>query len=84
VFWYGNLKGGDHFEDQVVHGRIILKENSKQQDGRVWGGVVSVRIGKSGLSLVNEVIKLRIPENEGHFLTLLETVPSGGLYVLEL
>jgi hypothetical protein len=32
-FWWGNLKEGEHFRDQVVDGRIILKRIFKKIGG---------------------------------------------------
>jgi hypothetical protein len=32
--WWGNVREGDHLEDLVVYGRIILKYVLKKQSGR--------------------------------------------------
>jgi hypothetical protein len=35
-FWWGDLREGDHLEDQEVDGRIILKWIFKAWTGMVW------------------------------------------------
>jgi hypothetical protein len=45
-FWQGEQKG-----NLAVNGRIILKTSCKEQDWRVWTGLIWLRIGKSDLAL---------------------------------
>jgi hypothetical protein len=35
-FWWGDLREGDHLENQEVDGRIILKWILKARTGMVW------------------------------------------------
>jgi len=35
-FWWGDLREGDHLEDQGVDGSIILKK----WDGEAWTGLI--------------------------------------------
>ena len=44
-FWWGNLRERDHFEDQGIDGRIILKWIFRKWDVGVWTGS---RIGTGG------------------------------------
>ena len=44
-FWWENLNEGDHLEDPVVDGRIILKCISEKWDGGAWNGSIWLRIG---------------------------------------
>jgi hypothetical protein len=39
-FWWENLNEGDHLEDPVVDGRIILKYISEKWDGGAWTGSI--------------------------------------------
>jgi len=46
-FWSENLKGRDHAEDLGVDGRIILEWILGKYGGRVWTGLIWLRIGAS-------------------------------------
>jgi hypothetical protein len=48
VFWWGELREGDHLEDPGVDGRIILKWAFKKWDGGAWTGFIWLRIGTGG------------------------------------
>lgn len=41
----GSLKGGDHWEDLDADVTIILKLIVMKQNGRVWTGFISLRMG---------------------------------------
>jgi hypothetical protein len=47
-FWWRDLREGDHLEDQVIDGTIILKWIFKKWDGRAWTGLIWHRIGTGG------------------------------------
>jgi hypothetical protein len=47
-FWWGNIREGDHLEDQGADGNIILKWNFRKWDVRVWTGSIWLRIGTGG------------------------------------
>ena len=59
-FWWGNLREGDHLEDQGVEIRIMLKWILKQHDAGVdW---ISLAQHKDRWrTLMNAVMDLRIP-----------------------
>jgi hypothetical protein len=43
-----NLKGRDHSEDLEVDGKIILKWVLGKYSGKVWTGLIRLRIGTRG------------------------------------
>ena len=59
-FWWGNLRGRDHFEDLSIDGRIILKGVFNKWY-RVLTGLIWLRIGKGGGAVVNAVMNLQVP-----------------------
>jgi hypothetical protein len=48
LFWCGDLREGNHLEDPVVDGRLILKRIFKKWDGVAWTGLSWLRIGTGG------------------------------------
>jgi hypothetical protein len=46
--WWESQKERDHWEDQDIGGRTILKWILERQDGVVWTGSIWVRIGTGG------------------------------------
>ena len=67
-FGWGNLRERDHFDDLVVGGKIIWKLIFKMWDeGTDWIDLAQDR--DRWRALVNAVLKLRVPQNPGNFLT---------------
>ena len=65
-FWLGILRERDHLEDPSIDGRIILRWIFRKWDGGMdW--IDLARDRDRWRTLVNAVIK--VPENEGNFLT---------------
>jgi hypothetical protein len=48
VFWGGDLRKRDHFEDPVVDGRVILICIFRKWDVDAWTGLIWLRIGTGG------------------------------------
>jgi hypothetical protein len=46
--WWEIQKESDHWEDQDVGGRTVLKWILERLDGMVWTGSIWVRIGTGG------------------------------------
>jgi hypothetical protein len=47
-FWSDNLKGRRHSEDLGVDGEMIFEGILGKQGGKVWTGIIWLRIGSSG------------------------------------
>jgi len=50
-FWWGNLTQGDHPNDLVVGGRIILRQIFRKWDEGAWTELLRIRIRTGGGSL---------------------------------
>jgi hypothetical protein len=61
--WWGGLREGDHWGDQDVDGRIILRGIFRKWEGIVGTGWSGLRIGNRDRwwTLVNMVMNLRVP-----------------------
>jgi hypothetical protein len=57
-FWWGNQRERDHWGDQGLHGRIILRWIFKEWDVVLWTGLSWHRLRRA---LENAVISLRVP-----------------------
>ena len=57
--WWGNLRERDHWGDQDVDGRIILRWIFSEWNVWVWTGLNWLRIGTG--TLVNVVMNLQVP-----------------------
>ena len=69
--WRGNLKARGHWEDTGTDGRITLKCILKKWDGKVWTGLIWLRIGiRRGLIRTRE---WTFQQNEGNFMTSWKT-----------
>jgi hypothetical protein len=67
-FWWGNLRERDHLEDLSIDERITLKRIFKLQDRRVeWIDLAKDK--NRWRALMNTVMKYRLPQNEGNFLS---------------
>jgi hypothetical protein len=58
IFWWGNLREGDHWGDPGIDGRTILRRIFGKWDESVWTGLGWLRIGTE---LVSAVMNLRVP-----------------------
>jgi hypothetical protein len=59
-FWWGNLKKGDHLEDPILDGSIILKLIFEKWDGDMdW--IDLAQDMDRWRALVNAVMNLRVP-----------------------
>ena len=47
-FWCANLREGVHLEDRGIDARIILQCIVRKSVGRVWTGLIYLRIGTGG------------------------------------
>jgi hypothetical protein len=47
-FWWGDLRESEHLEYLGVDGKIILNVIFQKWGGKVWTGVVWLRIGTGG------------------------------------
>jgi hypothetical protein len=47
-YWWESKEERDHREDQGIGGWTILKWILEKQDGMVWTGYISFRIGTNG------------------------------------
>jgi hypothetical protein len=47
-YWWENQKGKDHYKNQDICRRIILKWILPQKDGVVWAGLIWFGIGTGG------------------------------------
>ena len=47
-FRWGSLRERDHVEDLGIDERIISLQILKKYDGRIWTGLIWLRIGTSG------------------------------------
>jgi hypothetical protein len=54
-YWWESQKVGDHWEDQDIGGWTILKWILERENGKVWFGLIWLRIQ----TLVNTVMNLR-------------------------
>jgi hypothetical protein len=68
-FSMGKLEVRSHLENLGADGTRILVRNFKKWDGELmyWIGVAQVR--DRWWALVNTVMKLRVPQNMGNFVT---------------
>ena len=55
-FWLGNLREGDHLDDQGVDGSMILKGILDKWFGRTCSGSICLRIGTGGGAFINVVM----------------------------
>ena len=64
----GNMTEGGGLYNLSVDGRIVLvfKWFLKQQDGKAWIGFSWIIIEINGGTVVNTVMKFRVPSNVGH------------------
>jgi hypothetical protein len=46
--WWGNLRGRDHLKDLGIDGKIMLKMDLQNRNGRALTGLICVRIGTGG------------------------------------
>ena len=82
-FWWGSQRERDHFEVPGVNRNIILQWIFKMWNvGMAWIYLDQDR--DTWQALVNVVMKLRIPEDVGNFLTIRRPVRfQEGLYCKE-
>jgi hypothetical protein len=66
-YWWESQKERDHWEDEDVDGRTILKWILEREDGMDWIDLAQDR--DQWRALVNTVMNLRVPHNAGKFLS---------------
>jgi len=72
-FWWGNLRERGNWGDPDADGRIILRWIFRKWEGGCgdWMGLAQDR--DRWRALVSTVMNLRVPKNEGNFLTSCRT-----------
>jgi len=51
LFWWGNLREGDHMENPDVDGRIIIRWIFMKWDVGMWTGLIWLRLERGGRHL---------------------------------
>jgi len=74
LFWWGNLKEGNHLEDLWPNGRIIFTRIFSRWEGEAWTGLIWLRIRDRWRTVVSAVMNLLVPENARNFWTSWEPV----------
>ena len=59
-FWWGNLRERDHWGDQDVDGRIILKRIFRKWDVEVWDWIELAQDRDRWRALVNAAMNFRV------------------------
>jgi hypothetical protein len=60
-FWWGNLRDRDHWEDQGIDGRIILRWIFRKWDMGVWTGLGLRRIETRDVVRMHQVTRHNTP-----------------------
>jgi hypothetical protein len=61
LFWWGNLREGDHMEDPGVEVRIILRRIFRKWEGEGMDWIDLAQVRDRWQELVNVVMNLRVP-----------------------